>query len=251
MRLTSENYFSIKNEMKYMGSSQFKNFMRCEAGAMAQIRNEWVRAKSKALLVGSYVDAHFSKELDLFKAQNPDIFKKDGGLKAEYLNADEIINRIERDELFMSELSGDPQVIMTGEINGVAFKIKIDSLLSSHSTDLKIMRDCSDTWKNGEMLPFWKAWNYDIQAAIYREIRAQNEGEIKPFRLAVATKETEPDLQIYEFTDETLSEAYKLVYNLSPRFQAIKRGEIEPIRCGNCDYCKATKILRNEDIRRI
>jgi hypothetical protein len=101
------------------------------------------------------------------------------------------------------------------------------------------------------LLPFWKAWGYDIQAAIYREIRAQNDGEIKPFRLAVATKETEPDLQIFEFSDETLAEAYQTVYNLAPRFEAIKRGEIEAQRCGCCDYCKTTKKLTNNDIRRI
>ena len=140
---------------------------------------------------------------------------------------------------------------MTGEINGVPFKIKVDSLLPDVTVDLKIMRDCSDSWRDGELLPFWKAWGYDIQAAIYREIRAQNDGEVKPFRLAVATKETEPDLQIYEFSDETLDEAYQTVYNLAPRFQAIKNGEIEAVRCGCCDYCKATKKLTNNDIRRI
>ena len=63
--------------------------------------------------------------------------------------------------------------------------------------------------RTANSLGFWKAWGYDIQAAIYREIRAQNDGEIKPFRLAVATKETETDLQIFEFIDETLDEAYR------------------------------------------
>ncbi len=251
MRLTAENYFSQEAEQFYMGSTQFKRFMQCEAGAMAYIRGEYEQPKSVALLVGSFIDAHFSNGLDLFKAQTPEIFTKAGGLKSEYKKANDIIERIERDELFMQMLTGKKQEIMTGEINGVPFKIKVDSLLPNMTVDLKIMRDCSDSWKDGELLPFWKAWDYDIQAAIYREIRAQNDGDIKPFRLAVATKETEPDLQIYEFTDETLDEAYQTVYNLAPRFEAIKRGEIEPIRCGNCDYCKATKILRNEDIRRI
>jgi len=38
---------------------------------------------------------------------------------------------------------------------------------------------------------------------------------------------------------------------LAPHFQAIKNGEIEAVRCGICDYCKATKKLTNNDIRRI
>ena len=40
--------------------------------------------KTAALLVGSYVDAHFSNELAIFKAQNPEIFTRNGDLKSEY-----------------------------------------------------------------------------------------------------------------------------------------------------------------------
>ncbi len=251
MKLTAENYFSPEAEQFYMGSTQFKRFMQCEACAMAYIRSEYEQPKSVALLVGSYVDAHFSSELDLFKAQTPEIFTRNGELKSEFKQAEKIIERIERDEVFKADLSGQQQVIMTGVINSVPFKIKIDSLLADRTVDLKVMRDCSDSWKDGELLPFWKAWGYDIQSAIYREIRAQNDGEIKPFRLAVATKETETDLQIFEFSDETLDEAYRTVYNLAPRFQTIKNGEIEAVRCGICNYCKSTKKLTNNDIRRI
>ena len=65
--------------------------------------------KTTALLVGSYVDSHFEGTLDLFKAQNPEIFTKKGELKAEYRKAEEIINRIERDPLFMMFMSGEKQ----------------------------------------------------------------------------------------------------------------------------------------------
>ena len=251
MSIRETNYFSKRNESTYMGSTQFKDFMRCEAGALAQIRGEWERPKTTALLVGSYIDAHLGKGLDKFKLENPEIFTKSGELKSEFRQAEAIIQRIERDKLFRAEVGGWHQVIKTGVINGVKFKIKIDSLHRDRTVDLKIMRDCADMWQDGEHKPFWKAWGYDIQAAIYREIRSQNDGEIKPFRLAVATKETETDLQIFEFSDETLEEAYRTVYNLAPRFQAVKNGEIEALRCGCCDYCKATKKLTNNDIRRI
>lgn len=251
MSIRETNYFSKRNESTYMGSTQFKNFMKCEAGALAQVRGEWERPKTTALLVGSYVDAYFGKGLDKFKLENPEIFTKAGELKSEFRQAEAIIQRIERDKLFRAEVGGWHQVIKTGVINGVKFKIKIDSLHRDRTVDLKIMRDCADMWQDGELLPFWKAWGYDIQAAIYREIRSQNDGEVKPFRLAVATKEAEPDLQIFEFSDETLDEAYRTVYNLAPRFQAIKNGEIEAVRCGVCDYCKATKKLTKNDIRRI
>ena len=54
--LTSENYFSPENELFYMGSSQFKNFQKCEASALAELRGEYEREITDVLLVGSYVD---------------------------------------------------------------------------------------------------------------------------------------------------------------------------------------------------
>ena len=61
-------------------------------------------------------DAHFEGSLDIFKAKHPEIIKKDGDLKAEYKQADYIIQRIERDEVFMKYMAGEKQVIMTGEL---------------------------------------------------------------------------------------------------------------------------------------
>lgn len=43
--LTSENYFSAENNMKYMGSSQFKSFMKCEAGTMAELKGEYKKKR--------------------------------------------------------------------------------------------------------------------------------------------------------------------------------------------------------------
>ena len=48
---------------------------------------------STALLVGSYVDRCFEgpKSFEHFKAEHPEIFKKDGTLKADYSKAEELI----------------------------------------------------------------------------------------------------------------------------------------------------------------
>ena len=81
--LTSENYFSPENSLKYLGSSQIKAMLKCEAAALADIRGEFPREETTALLVGSYVDAHYEGTLDIFKAQHPQIFTKKGELKAE------------------------------------------------------------------------------------------------------------------------------------------------------------------------
>ena len=94
MILTNDNYFSIEASKEYFSVSQYKSFMECEAKAMAEIRGEWKQKKTTALLVGSYVDAYFEGTLDTFKLENPEIFKKDWTLKADYVQADEIIKRI-------------------------------------------------------------------------------------------------------------------------------------------------------------
>ena len=132
--VTAENYFSREMNMAYMGATQFKAFDRCEAAALAELRGEYAPAAYTAMLIGSYVDAYFSGELPVFQAQHPEIFKRDGSLKAEFVHAQDVIARMESDELYMLLMSGKKQVILTGEIAGVPFKVKIDSLLDAETS---------------------------------------------------------------------------------------------------------------------
>lgn len=241
MTITNENYFSQEAQMKYMGSSQFKAFDRCEAGALAEIKGEYEREKTTSLLVGSYVDAHFEGTLDLFKAKNPEIFTRSGDLKSEYKKAENIIQRIERDRLFTEFMSGEKQVIKTGEIEGVPVKIKMDSYFPGDKiVDLKIMKDFAPVYVEGKgRLNFIEAWGYDIQAAIYQMI----EGNNLPFYIAAATKESVPDIAIIRIPQENIEVAKEYIKSKIVRFSAIKEGYITPERCEHCDYCKQTKIL--------
>ena len=88
MILTAENYFSKDAQMQYFGVSQFKSFENCEVSALEEITGNYERAKTTALLVGSYVDAHFEGTLDIFKAQHPELLKRDGTLKSDYVRAE-------------------------------------------------------------------------------------------------------------------------------------------------------------------
>lgn len=241
MILTAENYFSKEANMEYMSASQFKAFNSCEAAALAELNGEYEREITTSLLVGSYVDSHFEKTLDIFKAKHPEIFTKAGDLKAEYKQAEKIIERIERDELFMQYMSGEKQVIKTGEIDGVKFKIKMDSYHENDKiVDMKIMKDFEPIWVIGKgKQNFISAWGYDIQGAIYQAI----EGNNLPFYIAGATKEKTTDIEIFEIPQYYLDLAMEDVLQKSMRYQAIKQGLIEPERCGHCDYCRMTKIL--------
>lgn len=238
--ITAENYFSVENNMKYMGASQFKAFLQCEACALAEAKGEWERKKTPSMLVGSYVDAHFGNELDLFRAQNPAIFTQKGDLRSEFRKAEEIIQRLEQDEMFQRYMAGQPQIIKTGEIAGVPFKIKIDSYhANTVIVDLKIMKDFAPIWTDGLYLSFVESWGYDIQGAIYQEV----EGNRLPFYIAGATKEPETDLAIISIPQDRLNYCLRIVENNAPTFDAIKKGLIQPTRCERCDYCKSTKIL--------
>lgn len=228
-----------------MGSSQFKSFLACEARTMAELRGEYSKEKTPALLIGSYVDAYFSDELDLFRKENPKIFRQDGKLKAEYQHAERIIRRIEADPMFMKYLSGKKQVVRCGTIEGVPFKIKMDVYHAGKAiVDLKILRDFAPVYRPGEgRLTFVEAWGYDIQGAIYQAV----EGNQLPFFLAAATKEKEPDLKIIRIDQPYLDTAMALIKAKVYRFDAVKKGLIEPKRCERCDYCKRTKRLTKID----
>lgn len=244
--ITAENYFSHENQLKYMGSSQFKSFLKCEAGALAEIKGEYERDVTSALLIGSYVDAHYEGTLDIFKAKTPQIFTQKGELKAEYRHADVIIQRAERDPLFSKYMSGEKQVIFTGEIAGVPYKIKVDSYHPDRCiVDLKCIKDFSDVYdsENRMYQNFIDYWGYTYQGAIYQEIVRQNTGKTLPFYIAAVTKEKEPDLNVIYIPDNVLAEKLDTIKQLSPRFEKIKRGELIPQKCDCCNYCKFTKVL--------
>ena len=245
MKLTDANYFSKKASIEYMSVSQWKAFNKCPASALAEIKGKYEREKTTALLVGSYVDSFFEGTLPKFIRENPEIFKRDGSLKAEYTQAEAIIQRIQKDKLFTEYMSGDKQVIMTGEINDVKVKIKIDSYHPDKIVDLKIMRDFESVYSpEAGRQPWFEGWGYDIQGAVYQEIVRQNTGEKLPFYLAAATKEKVTDLDIVHLDQKMLDYALERFKENLEYFDAVKKGVIEPARCEKCEYCKSTKVLK-------
>lgn len=239
--LNDANYFSGESQQAYMSASQFKAFRKCEAAALAELRGEYHPETTTALMVGSYVDAWYDGALEDFCARHPEIVKRDGTLKSEYMQADRIIQRINRDPMFCEYMAGEKQRIMTGEIDGVPYKIKMDSYTPDvRIVDLKVVRDFKSIWTPlSGRITFIEAWGYDIQGAIYQAI----EGNGLPFYIAAVTKEREPDIAIIEIPQRQLDAAMEVVRNESGHIALVKRGIIPPIRCEHCDYCKATKVL--------
>ena len=277
MKLNSRNYYSPKANREYFSVSQFKDFMKCPAMAMAKQNGEYEEEYGRALLLGSYVDEMLTgtaKSQTKFIAENcAELFQKsskilttlskietaaeqrefisgcadlfcDGNKPyADIVQANETIERVRQQPKMMHYLSGKHQVIMTGEIEGVPFKIKMDSYdPDEYITDLKYMASLRSP---NLFQPMVKYWGYDIQAAVYQEIVRQNIGKRLPFYFDVATKEKPAHLALGEISQWNIDEALDTVKKNIVRFQKIKTGELPAERCEDygCDYCTSTKII--------
>ena len=248
MKLTADNYHSSESNMVYWSVSQFKEFERCEACGLASARGEYVREETDALLIGSYVDAYFSGELGEFIDAHRDVMfsKRGGGLLAKFQRADEIIRAVNRQPLMLEFLAGEKQVIQTAEMFGVPWKIKMDVYRPDERiVDLKCVKDFGDIWDGtlGSRRSWLEYWGYDIQGAIYQKVVEENTGKKLPFYLAAVTKEKVPDVAVIEIPQHILDAALGLVEAKIERFDLIKSGDVEPIRCETCEWCKATKKL--------
>lgn len=244
LKLTKNNYYSDEANWQYMSASFVKSMLRCEAATMAELTGEWKPPPSTALLVGSYVDSYFEgpKSFETFvDAHHTEILKRDGTLKSEYIRANQMIERAYSDPVFMQYMKGQKQKIVTGEIMGIPFKAKFDVYRKGERiVDLKTTQNMESKYRTGEgkMNPIL-FWGWDIQMAIYAEL----EGHDLPTYLAIITKEDPPALYLVEITKAEREACMEYLYQKLPRFDAIKRGLIEPERCEKCAYCRATKRL--------
>ena len=258
MNLTGDNYFSPEAARDYWSVSQFKAFNKCEAAGLAEARGEFQREETDALLIGSYVDAYFSgpAEMDKFIAKNGDKMysKRGGGLLAKFSHANDIIDRVEADPLMMDYLTGEKQVIMSADLFGVPWKAKFDVYDETRIVDLKCVRDFEDVFDKGYGWRSWvEYWGYDIQGAIYQKIEqlVNHREQPLPFYIAAVTKERVPDIKVIQIPQHVLDAAYNMVEAKIERFDLIKSGDVEPVRCEKCDYCKSTKKLTAPEIYEI
>ena len=247
MTLTNSNYFSTDANKQYWSVSLFKAFDKCEASGLAQVRGQYERPETDALLIGSYVDAYFTGDFDRFQADHEEqMWTKKGTLYAKFEQANQLINTIECQPLMLDYLSGQHQVIRTGNLFGVDWKIKMDVFNGERIVDLKVVKDFEPLYKEGFGRMSWiEYWGYDIQGAIYQRIEqiSSQRAEPLPFYIVAITKEKVPDIAVIQLPQHMLDTALKVVEAKIDEFDLVKNGEIPPKRCGKCEWCKSTKIL--------
>ena len=261
LKLTEKNYFSPEASLHYMSNSQYKDFMTCEAMAVARMVGEYTPEPSNDFLVGKYIHAwnEGPEALKVFKATTPTMFKKNGEPHSQFLQADEMINCLERDELFATMLEGQKEVILTAIMFSVPWKVKIDTLKPDEAiVDLKTTRSIWELiWSPyfNSRVSFVEAYEYVIQFAIYLEVERIASGRDKwltPYIVAVS-KESPPDKAIIDMTDnDRYTGILESIRENLPRIMAVKNGDIKPSRCGRCAYCrgtnKVTKVISYHEL---
>lgn len=206
------------------------------------------------MIVSSYIDSVISGELEQFKEEYPDIFLKGGELKADYRQANEVIEEMKQDKMFWKYLQGTHQKIITGKISGVPVKIKIDSYFKDKCiVDLKCMANLDLIWddKDKRKKNFVDFYRYTLQASLYQEIVRQRIGKKLPFIIAVATKEKFSQRALLQIPQEVMDKELEFLKEFLPYLQNIKIGKVEPTSCGKCSYCiskkKCEKIVYYDD----
>lgn len=95
---------------------------------------------------------------------------------------------------------------------------------------------------------FIEQYNYLLQAALYCEIERRANGRPEndwmDYYMVAVSKESCPDKEVIDLRDPVryLAELAEIEVNM-PRILAVKSGQMEPERCGCCDYCRSTKKL--------
>ena len=143
LELTAENYYSPEANEEYMSASFVKAMRKCEAAAMAELRGEWERPESTALLQGQFVDECLTGDYGAWVMKHPEVSRRDGNLKAEFMKCQEMVTRARKDRVFMDTMEGEHQVIRTGILMLIRKK-KMKTVImkvNAHSA-LRMMRLC-------------------------------------------------------------------------------------------------------------
>jgi len=237
-----------------MSVSQFKNFLECEAKTMAVLNGEYDDPPNAAMLVGSYVHAAFESDEvfnEFLEENNSVIFKKNGGKYADYEQADRMIEALKNDEFAMFALDGEKEQILTANLFGCDWKMKVDVInhQAKRFADIKTTRNIFERhWseKYDGWVSFIEKWDYLLQMAIYRKIIEQNTGELYTPYIVAVSKEKIPNKAVVYFDESRFDFEYQYVEGTIERILDVKNGKIEPERCEKCEYCRSTKKLNGE-----
>lgn len=237
-----------------MSVSQYKNFLKCEAAALAKLKGDWQSISDPvALLVGNYVHSYFESPVihEAFKEENKEKMfssRKPYGLLKSFEIAEQMIERLNKEPAFLNLYEGEKEVIVTGELFGIQWKGKIDCLNISENyfVDIKTTRDIHKRdWNEfyGSRVTFIENFGYVLQMAVYKELLHKQYGkEFIPI-IAAVSKQTPSEAKLISLDEDKM--AYELIElkNSINHIQKVKMGQEKPTECGLCEYCRANQRI--------
>lgn len=242
LTLDPGNYHSPEARALWLSSSDVKKAMRCEAAWAAGERED---EDKNAFVFGHLFEALVTGE----EYDNPLVYSSKGPtkgqVKAEYKPAYDMAKAVRRSSMLAEIIDRSrKQVIMTGEIGGLPFRMMCDLLdVDGSIYDIKSARSFAPQYDDGHAAyrDWWAIWEYPVQLWIYREIARQNGLTVPRVGLIAAAKDN-ADVQALTFSRETMEAAEADARYTIERMAAIRRGDT-PEPCGHCRWCVGQKII--------
>ena len=264
--LTKDNYYSREADRHYLSCSQYEDFLKCEAAAMAKLQGRYVPEESEAFLVGRYFHSWFEGEAEFKKFcddNSSKIFKTKTtqargteiiGKYAPFEQADKMIATANNDPEIkrLIDMPGQNEIVMHGQLFGMyPWKIRLDKYIPEKRLiiDWKTVANIQEvTWSNsaGGKVTFIENYNYMMRAAAYIDIEKQFTGNTTDpiFLLVCLSKQDPSDKEIIILNHrQRLDLELEKIQEHAGRIQRIKDGLHAPTRCGYCEYCRGTKRI--------
>lgn len=250
--LSRDNYYSNDIDWQYVSVSQYKEFMKCSAAALAKLKGEWEPSSDpKPLLVGNFVHSYFESpeaHEQFIEENKAKMFssRKPFGLLKDFQVAERMIEKMEQDQFFQFLYQGEKEHILTDTLFGTEWKARIDCLNieQGYFVDIKTTADMHKSFysaRYGYRVSFVEEYGYVLQMAVYKQLLEQEFGkEFTPYIYAVS-KESPPNIAALRIDPMKLEfELDQLEQNID-HVLAIKNGQEKPVRCERCEYCRHTK----------
>lgn len=171
-----------------------------------------------------------------------------GDIYSDFVIAEQMIKRIEKDEFFQFLWQGEKETVVTGELFGVKWKGKIDLLNveEGYFVDLKTSRGFDQRYWSADRrqyVSFVEAFGYVIQIGIYEKLLEMEYG--KPFTgyIYAVSKETPSNIEAIAIEDHDKEIELQMVKQNIDRLEKVKTGQEAPTSCGKCEYCREHKVL--------
>lgn len=236
--------------------STLKNFIDCEAETVAYKKGIWDRSKTFSEIAtiamhnGTLVHTFFEGEeqySELLKNEES-TYIEGGFFKEEYKAGLDMIERLNKSDLFKLVYQGEKEPEIKGSIDGVDFHGFIDCLNAEKNVfcDIKTVNRSLSQKVWNEKTRKKEHWvinrKYHYQMAIYQELlNQQGKMNFTPIICAVS-KEEYNDCEIFYIPQWILDNALHEVKKHIKRFKEVFFLGTEPKRCENCNYCKHTKV---------